>query len=207
MVYTYCWFKCYLQIFAKCALIAIFLCPLFLRAESSASNLELAGSDSFDYDINNKISKSKSNLNIGIGANISKVNYESLGKYRLNVSSLIGYSQFFHKTFGVRLYGLFDYSVEKIYGGVGFDVLWDFFQIENFGVGIIAGSSIGFSKIIALDLNGGVLSQFHVGASINFDGCKSRLELLVRIPYNKLKVLDPPIDVGVTYIIMYSYLF
>ena len=204
-MYVSCSKYCF-QIF-KYILIVMFLCPLFLRADSSVPSLELAGSDSFEYDVNNKIRKSKSNFNIGIGANISKVNHESLGKYRINVSALLGYSQFFYKTFGVRLYGLFDYSVEKIYGGVGFDVLWDFLQTESFGLGVISGSSVGYSQVTALMDNRGVLSQFHVGASINFDGGKSRLEGLVRIPYNKQKSSNTPIDVGITYVIMYSYLF
>ncbi|STQ86976.1 hypothetical protein LS73_006885 [Helicobacter muridarum] len=203
----YCTYSKYcFQVF-KYILIVMFLCPLFLRADSNVPNLELAGSESFEYDVNNKIRKAKSNFNIGIGANISKVNHESLGKYRINVSALLGYSQFFYKTFGVRLYGLFDYSIEKIYGGAGFDVLWDFLQTENFGIGIISGSSVGYSQVTELDNNGGALSQFHVGASVNFDGGKSRLEGLVRIPYNKLKSSNTLIDVGITYVIMYSYLF
>lgn len=177
------------------------------QTSSSISDLELAGSDSFDYDINNKLRKAKSNFTIGIGANLSKINHESLGNYKINVSVLLGYSQFFHKTFGFRMYGIFDYTVEKLYGAAGFDILWDFLQTEYFGLGIIAGSSIGYSKIIALDGKDGVLSQFHTGVSVIFDGGKSRLEGLARLPYHKLEASNSPIDVGITYIIMYSYLF
>ncbi|RDU70708.1 hypothetical protein CQA66_07670 [Helicobacter aurati] len=177
------------------------------QTPKSISDLELAGSDSFDYDINNKLRKAKSNFTIGIGGNVSKINHESLGNYKVNVSVLLGYSQFIHKTFGFRMYGIFDYNVEKLYGAAGFDILWDFLQTEYFGLGLIAGSSVGYSKITALDGRDGVLSQFHAGVSMNFDSGKSRLEGLVRLPYHKLKTNDLSIDVGITYVIMYSYLF
>lgn len=171
-------------------------------ASSDVSKLELAGNDSFGYDIGNKIKKAKSSFNIGIGANLFHEN----SQVHFNASVIAGYSYFWHKTFGLRGYGLFDNRYNGFYGAAGVDIMWDFLQFEPFGIGLILGSSIGYSGFYS-DSAGGFLGQAHVGFSLIFDSGKSRLETLARLPYNKVHLLNNFKNVGVTYIIMYSYTF
>ncbi|MWV61316.1 hypothetical protein DCO58_10245 [Helicobacter saguini] len=169
---------------------------------SDVSKLELAGNDSFGYDIGNKIRAAKSSFNIGIGANLLHEN----NKVHFNASVIAGYSYFWHKTFGLRGYGLFDNRYNGFYGAAGVDVMWDFLQFEPFGVGVIVGSSLGYSGLYG-DGVGGFLAQAHLGFSLIFDSGKSRLEALARLPYNKVHMLNDFKNVGVTYVIMYSYTF
>ena len=172
----------------------------------SVDKLELAGSDSFDYDINNKIRRAKSNFNIGIGFNVSKIIAPGF-KYGINVSTLAGYSYFFHKTFGLRVSGIFDYLLDKFYGGGGVDVLWDFVQTEPFGMGISFGANAGYSKMKALGDASGFLVQADAGLSLVFDGGKSRLELLARIPLNKIDSSIGKVSPGPSYVVLYLYSF
>ena len=167
--------------------------------------LELAGDDTFGYDISNKIRKSKSNFNVGIGMNI--VRLQNTNIFRLNASVLAGYSYFFHKTIGFRGYAFFDNMATQFYTGAGIDVLWDFIQTEQFGLGVIVGSSVGYVKSYNISGAGDFLGQFHVGIGMTFDSGKSRLEGLTRIPYNQINLLGNIERVDITYIIMYSYTF
>lgn len=171
---------------------------------NDVSKLELAGQDSFGYDVSNKIRKAKSSFNIGLGANLIYNSYDR--KVDFNASVIAGYSYFFHKTFGLRAYGIFDNRVDGFYGAFGFDGLWDFIQYEPFGFGIIVGSSLGYSGTYSSNL-GGFLAQAHLGFSFIFDSGKSRLEFLTRLPYNRVHLLNNFENVGTTYIIMYSYTF
>lgn len=177
------------------------------KTTSNTSNdvgkLELAGSDSFGYDIANKIRQSKSSFNFGIGMNVIKTE-----KFEFNASVLLGYSHFFNKNFGLRGYGLFDNFSNGFYGGVGADIVWDFLQTEAFGMGVILGSSIGYAKNYDNTLGADeFLTQFHGGISLIFDSGKSRLEGIVRIPYKQFHLLNQFNNSGITYIFMYSYTF
>lgn len=172
---------------------------------SDVSKLELAGGDSFAYDVANKIRKSKSSFNIGIGMNMMHEN----NIFYFNASVIAGYSYFFHKTFGLRGYGIFDNRYNGFYGAAGVDAMWDFLQFESFGMGVTLGSSIGYSGFYTSTSgdNGGFLAQAHAGFSFIFDSGTSRLEALARIPYNRVHLLNDFANVGITYIIMYSYTF
>ncbi|RDU67117.1 hypothetical protein CQA53_02365 [Helicobacter didelphidarum] len=171
---------------------------------SNITKLELAGEDSFGYDVSNKIRKTKSNFHVGIGMNM--VYDSNLSKVQFNASIIVGYSYFFHKTFGLRGYGIFDNKYNSFYGAFGIDVIWDFLQTEPFGMGIILGSSIGYSQGYKTQ-GDGFLGQAHAGISFIFDAGRSRIEGIVRIPYNDVPSLPNFTKVGITYIIMYSYTF
>lgn len=169
--------------------------------DGSVEKLELAGSDSFGYDINNKIRKAKSSVQVGVGINFTR-NLDT-EKLQVNASIALGYSYFFHKTFGIRAQGIFDNTQTSYFGGVGVDVMWDFIQTEPFGIGLTIGSSVGYEEQYGASKAKGFLAQLHVGIGMIFDGGRSRLDGITRIPYNKIEGINPEI----TYILMYSYTF
>lgn len=173
--------------------------------DDSVGKLELSGSDSFSYDVNNKMRKAKSSFNVGIGANMLYLPADK-EPYKFNASVIAGYSYFFFKSFGIRGYLLFDNLYDRFYLAGGFDAMIDFFQIEQFGLGLIIGSSAGYNKFYGG--NEGFLAQFHAGFSMIFDVGKSRLEALVRIPYGSYQYGSNQLSASnVTYILMYSYSF
>lgn len=171
--------------------------------DNSVNKLELAGGDSFEYDINNKIRKAKSSVQVGVGINFT--NNANTNKLQVNASVALGYSYFFSKNFGVRAQGIFDNTQTSYFGGVGADVMWDFIQTEPFGVGVFLGSSLGYEEQYHKNSEyKGFLAQLHVGVGMIFDGGRSRLDGVARIPYNKIGISKYP---EITYILMYSYTF
>ena len=171
--------------------------------DSGVEKLELAGGDSFEYDIDNKIRKAKSSVQVGVGVNFTH-NSDTNG-LQVNASVALGYSYFFHKTFGIRAQGIFDNTQTSYFGGVGVDVMWDFIQTEPFGFGVLVGSSIGYEERYGIYKYKGFLGQFHVGVGMVFDGGRSRLDGITRIPYNTTG--GPKMSQEITYILMYSYTF
>ena len=166
--------------------------------------LELAGADSFEYDTDNKIRKTKSNFQVGVGINFThNINTEAL---QVNASVALGYSYFFHKTFGVRVNGIFDNTQTSYFGGVGFDAMLDFIQTEPFGLGVLIGSSFGYSEQYGNYKRGGLIGYFHVGLSMIFDGGRSRIDGITRIPYNAIANKSGLLP-EITYVLMYSYTF
>lgn len=194
----------------RCFLIFVFLCAnSFLLAESNLSKndsvdqLELAGTDVFGYDTSNKIRKTKSNFQFGVGINFThNLNTKEL---QVNASVAFGYSYFFNKMFGVRINGIYDNTQTSYFGGVGFDAMFDFIQTEPFGLGVLAGSSFGYTEQYGADKIGGFLSYFHIGLSMIFDAGRSRVEGIARIPYNTIG--NKNVLPEATYILMYSYTF
>lgn len=173
-------------------------------SESDVNRLELAGSDSFEYDIANKIRKAKSSVQIGIGMNFTQ--NATTKALQVNVSGALGYSYFFTKNIGLRAQGIVDNTQTSFFGGIGVDVLWDFIQTEPFGIGVFIGSSMGYQELYSTNQQGGFLGQFHSGIGLIFDGGRSRLEGMVRLPYNTISSTQQ-IRSNITYILMYSYTF
>ncbi len=171
---------------------------------NEVEKLELAGEDSFEYDISEKIRKTKSGVNVGIGANFVYNIQENAIK--INASTILGYSYFFHKTFGLKLHGIFDNNQRGFYSGVGMDIIWDFVQTEQFGMGILIGSSMGYKEYYISGKQGQLLGQFHSGLGFVFDSGRSRIDGIVRIPYNRIE-LSNKVYANITYILMYSYTF
>ncbi len=176
----------------------------YINNEDEVTKLELAGSDSFEYDIANKIRKTKSGVNVGVGANFI-YNIQDNG-LQVNVSAMLGYSYFFYKTFGIRLNGIFDNNKSGFYSGASVDVMWDFIQTEPFGIGILIGSSIGYREYYLSSKYGQLLGQFHSGIGFIFDSGRSRIDTIVRIPYNNIESYSKIYN-NITYVIMYSYTF
>lgn len=177
---------------------------LSVGEKADVEQLELAGGDSFEYDIDNKIRRAKSSVQVGVGINFThNVDTKAL---QVNASVALGYSYFFHKTFGVRLNGIFDNTQTSYFGGVGLDVMWDFIQTEPFGFGVLVGSSAGYTERYGTYKNGGFLGYFHVGLGMVFDGGRSRLDGITRIPYNTIGATRQ-ISTDITYVLMYSYTF
>ncbi|TLD83711.1 hypothetical protein [Helicobacter trogontum] len=172
---------------------------------SEVEQLELAGGDSFEYDINNKIRRAKSNVQVGVGVNFT--HNATTGSLQVNASVALGYSYFFHKTFGMRLNGIFDNTQTSYFGGIGLDIMWDFIQTEPFGLGVIIGSSVGYAKEYGVVENGGFLGYFHAGVGMVFDGGRSRLDGVTRIPYNSIPNITRQLSTDITYVLMYSYTF
>lgn len=171
--------------------------------DNEVTKLELAGGDSFEYDINNKIRKAKSSVQVSVGMNFTyNHNKDAL---QVNASIGLGYSYFFHKTFGIRAQGVFDNMQSGYFGGIAFDAIWDFIQTEPFGLGIILGSSAGYQEQYGVKGQNGFLGQLHVGVGMIFDGGRSRLDGLTRIPYSV--IMGNQESLGIVYILMYSYTF
>lgn len=172
-------------------------------SENSVDKLENSGSDSFGYDISDKIRRAKSGVQVGIGINFTQNPNDN--KLQVNASFALGFSYYLNKNFGIRAQGIFDNTQTSLFGGVGFDILYDFIQTELFGAGVFLGSSIGHGEQYGKSQYGGFLGQLHVGIGMIFDSGQSRLDGIARIPYNKIG--GDAIYPGTTYILMYSYTF
>ncbi|PAF44122.1 hypothetical protein [Helicobacter sp. 11S02629-2] len=141
----------------------------------------------------------KSGVFVGIGAATNKFELKSISG-----TLLLGYTQFFNKYLGIRTYLNYERVPSDYYGGLNIDLIYDIFQGEKLGFGVIVGSSNGY--IAFPNKEEGFISQVNAGVSFSFDGGHNRLELLARIPLNNTTFKTLP-KATTLYTFSYTYTF
>ncbi|PAF50162.1 hypothetical protein BKH43_05295 [Helicobacter sp. 13S00401-1] len=177
-----------------------FSAPIYAESETSLSESSLLNSLGISTQNThiNHIAE-KSGIFVGIGAATHEFKIT-----KVSGTLLLGYTQFFNKYLGIRMYLNYERLPSDYYGGLNIDLIYDIFQGEKLGFGIIAGSSNGY--IAFQNKEEGYISQVNAGVSFNFDGGHNRLELLARIPLNNTTFRPLPKAMPL-YTFSYTYTF